>query len=56
MRLPAWIIRTAFAAVCLHCAPLYATTFPDPAVDNKSPVGDLFKGDQTAVLAGGCFW
>src|SRR5689334_12400583 len=28
--------------------------FPDPAVDNAS--GDAFKGPQTAVLAGGCFW
>jgi peptide-methionine (S)-S-oxide reductase len=35
---------------------LHATSFPDPAVDNKSLVGDLLKGDQTAVLAGGCFW
>jgi peptide-methionine (S)-S-oxide reductase len=25
-------------------------------VDNKSLVGDLLKGGQTAVLAGGCFW
>ena len=30
--------------------------FPDPVVDNKSLLGDLLKGDQTAVLAGGCFW
>ena len=27
--------------------------FPEPAVDNKSLVGDLLKGDQVAVLAGG---
>jgi len=33
-----------------------AAEFPDPVVDNKSLLGDLFKGDQTAVLAGGCFW
>jgi peptide-methionine (S)-S-oxide reductase len=30
---------------------LTAAGFPDPVIDNK----DL-KGDQTAVLAGGCFW
>src|SRR5690349_24884299 len=28
-----------------------AANFPDPAVDDKNQ-----KGDQTAVLAGGCFW
>jgi peptide-methionine (S)-S-oxide reductase len=33
-----------------------AAAFPDPLVDNKSLLGDLFKGKQTAVLAGGCFW
>jgi peptide-methionine (S)-S-oxide reductase len=27
------------------------TTFPDPAVDTKAA-----SGEQTAVLAGGCFW
>src|SRR5215470_19714968 len=32
-------------------SPAMAAIFPDPAIDNK----DL-KGDQTAVLAGGCFW
>lgn len=30
---------------------LGAASFPDPALDNKN-----LKGDQTAVLAGGCFW
>jgi peptide-methionine (S)-S-oxide reductase len=30
---------------------LMAVTFPDPATDDKSG-----KGEQTAVLAGGCFW
>lgn len=33
-----------------------AAAFPDPVLDDKSPIGDLFKGDQTAVLAAGCFW
>lgn len=28
-----------------------AAEFPDPAVDNKT-----LEGEQTAVLAGGCFW
>jgi peptide-methionine (S)-S-oxide reductase len=35
---------------------LQAATFPDPVLDNESLIGDLLKGDQTAVLAGGCFW
>jgi peptide-methionine (S)-S-oxide reductase len=48
--------RTVLGVICLSAATLHATSFPDPAVDNKSLVGDLFKGDQTAVLAGGCFW
>ena len=56
MRSSACIIRTAFAVLCLYDVALHAASFPDPAVDNKSVVGDLFKGDQTAVLAGGCFW
>jgi len=30
---------------------LSAADYPDPTVDNKN-----LKGDQTAVLAGGCFW
>src|SRR5690349_189044 len=30
---------------------LSAADYPDPAIDNKN-----LKGDQTAVLAGGCFW
>ena len=49
-------LRTVLGVLSL-CAPgLRAASFPDPAVDNKSRVGDLFKGDQTAVLAAGCFW
>jgi peptide-methionine (S)-S-oxide reductase len=48
--------RVAFCIVGLCAATLHAAGFPDPAVDNRSVVGDLFKGDQTAVLAGGCFW
>jgi len=40
----------------LSAATLHAANFPEPTVDNKNLVGDLFKGDQTAVLAGGCFW
>jgi peptide-methionine (S)-S-oxide reductase len=48
--------RVAFCIVGLGAASLRAAGFPDPAIDNKSVVGDLLKGDQTAVLAGGCFW
>jgi peptide-methionine (S)-S-oxide reductase len=56
MRSPAWIRRTAFAILFLYGVALHAAIFPDPALDNKNLVGDLLKGDQTAVLAGGCFW
>jgi len=45
------------AVVFSMCATtVVAANFPDPAVDNKNLVGDLFKGNQTAVFAGGCFW
>ena len=50
------VLRTAFFVLCLGATTLRAAAFPDPAFDNKSVVGDLFKGNQTAVLAGGCFW
>src|SRR5215469_14509410 len=56
MRSSACIIRTAFAVLCLYDVAMHASNFPDTTVDNKSVVGDLLKGDQTAVLAGGCFW
>ncbi len=49
-------VGMVLGAVCLCAAGLHASDFPDPVVDNKSLVGDLFKGDQTAVLAAGCFW
>ena len=49
-------LRTLLAALFLCTAASQAASLPDPVVDNKSVVGDLFKGDQTAVLAGGCFW
>lgn len=49
-------IRIALGVLCICSVPLHATGFPDPVVDNRSLVADLFKGDQTAVLAGGCFW
>src|ERR1051326_6302181 len=39
------------AAGMLLSTEIMAAEFPDPAVDDKS-----LKGDQTAVLAGGCFW
>jgi peptide-methionine (S)-S-oxide reductase len=50
------MLRTTFGFLCLSAAILHAADFPDPALDNKSLVGDLFRGKQTAVLAGGCFW
>jgi peptide-methionine (S)-S-oxide reductase len=38
------------AGLCLGSI-LMAAEFPDPAIDDKD-----VKGEQTAVLAGGCFW
>lgn len=50
-------IRLAILSVlCLSTTALQAATFPDPILDNKSLIGDLFRGKRTAVLAGGCFW
>jgi peptide-methionine (S)-S-oxide reductase len=40
-----------FALLVLGGSMLMAAVFPDPSVDNKNA-----SGDQTAVLAGGCFW
>src|SRR5712692_2144869 len=45
------LFRTA-AGTLLLCASLLAAEFPDPIVDNKNAPA----GEQTAVLAGGCFW
>ena len=56
MTQPLSIVRTIICLVGLGTAGLRAAEVPDPAVDNKSLLGDLFKADQTAVLAGGCFW
>jgi peptide-methionine (S)-S-oxide reductase len=49
-------LRTVLGVLCLCVPGMGAASFPDPAVDSKSRVADFFKGDQTAVLAGGCFW
>jgi peptide-methionine (S)-S-oxide reductase len=44
--------RAAVAGILLLFAlPLMAAVFPDPTIDDKN-----LQGDQTAVLAGGCFW
>lgn len=43
--------RIAAGLFLLGASALMSANFPDPAVDNKSE-----KGEQTAVLAGGCFW
>src|SRR5277367_2513618 len=48
--------RKTLGAFLLCALALTAASFPDPVLDNKSAVGDLLKGKQTAVLAGGCFW
>lgn len=50
------ILRNLFWLLCFCTLSMRAAGFPDPVVDNKSLLGDLLKGDQTAVLAGGCFW
>ena len=51
MRLSIAGARIPIAILVLCVAMLMATGFPDPAVDDTG-----LKGDQTAVLAGGCFW
>jgi peptide-methionine (S)-S-oxide reductase len=56
MLLSASSLRIVVGVLSLSATTLHAANFPDPAIDNKSLVGDLLKGDQTAVLAGGCFW
>jgi peptide-methionine (S)-S-oxide reductase len=44
--------RVAAAGILLFFGlPLMAAVFPDPTIDDKK-----LQGDQTAVLAGGCFW
>jgi peptide-methionine (S)-S-oxide reductase len=53
---PTRALAGALGILCLCAATLRAADFPDPGVDNKSLLGDFFKGDRTAVLAGGCFW
>src|SRR5438105_394773 len=50
------VLRIVLGVLCLCAVPLCAVNFPDPVVDNKSTIGAIFKGNQTAVLAGGCFW
>jgi len=48
------ILATLHLAVTLACnAALATVTLPDPVVD--APLSSE-KGEQTAVLAGGCFW
>ncbi|MGA2135709.1 MAG: peptide-methionine (S)-S-oxide reductase MsrA [Bryobacteraceae bacterium] len=49
MRFTRAILIALLLAFAVHTLP--AVTFPDPALDNKT-----LQGDQTAVLAGGCFW
>lgn len=46
------ILIIGFTMSC-HVAGASATAIPDPAVD--APLAST-KGEQTAVLAGGCFW
>ena len=46
------LFLTLVVSVC-SAAAAYAATIPDPAVD--TPLAKT-KGEQTAVLAGGCFW
>jgi peptide-methionine (S)-S-oxide reductase len=51
--LSAAIILTVTAMWACSSATASATAIPDPAVD--APLAGA-KGEQTAVLAGGCFW
>ncbi len=43
--------QSAAGVFLLGAITLMAANFPDPAVDDKN-----LKGEETAVLAGGCFW
>ena len=51
--LSAFIFLVAAAMVACSAATASATAIPDPALD--APLANS-KGEQTAVLAGGCFW
>ncbi len=51
--LSAAIILIVTAMVACSAATASATAIPDPALD--APLASA-KGEQTAVLAGGCFW
>jgi len=44
-------LRIAGGALLIGASILMAATFPDPTIDDKNR-----HGNQTAVLAGGCFW
>lgn len=45
------LLRVAAGLSLLGASALPAAVFPDPALDDRNA-----QGDQTAVLAGGCFW
>src|SRR3982074_134881 len=47
------LIVTLFAVVSCNAADNAMTAFPNPAVDALIATS---KGEQTAVVAGGCFW
>ena len=51
--LSAAILFSVIAIAACSSATASATTIPDPALD--APLAKA-KGEQTAVLAGGCFW
>ena len=51
--LSAAIILSVMAIAACSSATASATTIPDPTLD--APLASV-KGEQTAVLAGGCFW
>ena len=51
--LGAAILLSVIAIAACSSATASATTIPDPALD--APLASA-KGEQTAVLAGGCFW
>jgi peptide-methionine (S)-S-oxide reductase len=50
------VFRMAAGLLLLYGSTSMAAEFPNPAVDDKSVAGNSYKGKQTAVLAGGCFW
>ncbi len=49
-------LRLVAAMLFVFACAVVAAEFPNPAVDDPKADAKSFKGNRTAVLAGGCFW